>query len=80
MSRLHTNSFLPVLAGRFALTALAYAADPAPIAWLPPCLFHRLTGLWCPACGATRAFHQLARGNFMAAFHFNPVEMTIHHG
>jgi hypothetical protein len=37
----------------------------------PVCLFHRTTGLLCPACGSLRALHQLLHGNFAAALRFN---------
>ena len=35
------------------------------------CMFHRLTGLDCPGCGMTRAFHQLSHGNLDEAMEFN---------
>lgn len=45
--------------------------DPASRSLLPPCLFHLLTGLHCPGCGATRALHRLAHGDFNAALKLN---------
>jgi hypothetical protein len=39
----------------------------------PPCLFHRLSGLYCPGCGSTRAFYHLARGEPLAAMGSNPL-------
>ena len=30
-----------------------------------------LTGLYCPICGTTRALHELAHGNLIAAFRLN---------
>lgn len=39
----------------------------------PPCLFHHLTGLSCPGCGATRAFLHLVRGDLTAAIGSNPL-------
>jgi hypothetical protein len=39
----------------------------------PPCLFHRLTGLYCPGCGTTRALFHLARGETLAAMRSNPL-------
>ena len=77
MSRLHKYLLITALVGGFALTALAYATDPAEVAWLPPCPFHRLTGLWCPGCGGTRALHQLVHGNFLAAMHLNPLAISL---
>jgi len=77
MSRVHKYLLVPALVVGSALTALAYAVDPARVEWLPPCPFHQLTGLWCPGCGGTRAFHQLVHGNFLAALHLNPVAISL---
>ena len=35
------------------------------------CPFKAMTGLDCPLCGATRAAHQLFRGNVIGALDFN---------
>ena len=40
---------------------------------LPPCLWHRATGLPCPGCGATRAVLSLLHGRFSAGFALNPL-------
>jgi hypothetical protein len=50
---------------------LLFLIDPATQSWLPPCLFHAFTGLYCPGCGATRALHQMANGNLVAALRLN---------
>ncbi len=42
-------------------------AGRAPRAWYPPCLFHAMTGLWCPGCGSARTLHDLAFGDIRAA-------------
>ncbi|MDX3237137.1 DUF2752 domain-containing protein [Streptomyces sp. ME03-5709C] len=39
--------------------------------WLPRCPFNFLTGLLCPACGATRMTYDLMHGDLAAAFHDN---------
>jgi hypothetical protein len=36
-----------------------------------PCPFHAVTGLWCPACGMTRAVHRLLRADVAGALSFN---------
>ncbi len=54
------------------LTGLAavWLIDPA--RWgLPLCGLYRLTGLYCPGCGATRATHELLHGRLLAALHEN---------
>lgn len=64
----------PVLCGCAVLGAAAYVAviDPAaPAAHLPSCPLYELTGLWCPACGMTRATHALLRGDVGAALGYN---------
>jgi hypothetical protein len=56
-----------VLAG----AALIYLVNPIECAWLPPCMFHKMTGLNCPGCGMTRATYELLHGHFLAALHLN---------
>jgi len=68
-----TRSTLAV--GAAAAVACAYVAivDPSRPGRLPtiPCPFHAATGLWCPGCGMTRAFHDVLTGHPMAAFGAN---------
>jgi hypothetical protein len=35
------------------------------------CLFHNITGLDCPGCGMSRAFHSIMNLKFMEALHYN---------
>ncbi|MDO5416282.1 MAG: DUF2752 domain-containing protein [Lachnospiraceae bacterium] len=37
-----------------------------------PCLFHMLTGLYCPGCGGTRAIRLLLRGEVAKSFVYHP--------
>jgi hypothetical protein len=37
----------------------------------PSCLFHDLTGWYCPGCGLTRALHALVHFDLMRAFAMN---------
>ncbi len=39
---------------------------------LPPCYVKALTGFDCPACGGTRMVINIAKLNFIKAFHYNP--------
>lgn len=45
--------------------------DPTTSALFPRCLFHDLTGLYCPGCGGQRALHALLNGRLGAALGFN---------
>lgn len=54
-----------------------YFAVPGRSLWLPPCMFHELTGLYCPGCGSTRALHRLLHGNPIGALHANPLLLVI---
>lgn len=36
-----------------------------------PCLFHEITGLYCPGCGVTRMVISLFRLDFYQAFRYN---------
>ena len=39
---------------------------------LPPCVFHSLTGLYCPGCGGTRAVRLLLTGHIWKSFLHHP--------
>lgn len=36
------------------------------------CIFHEITGLYCPGCGGTRAFFALLHGHPILSFMYNP--------
>lgn len=40
---------------------------------LPTCVFHAVSGLPCPTCGATRGLVALLHGNVNEAWRFNPL-------
>lgn len=41
--------------------------------YLYPCLFHAMTGYYCPGCGGTRAVLALLRGAFLESFIEHPI-------
>ena len=38
---------------------------------LPKCIFHELTGFYCPGCGGQRSLHSFLNGNFLKAIDYN---------
>ncbi len=40
---------------------------------LLPCLFHAVTGLYCPGCGGTRAAALLLQGNLPGSLYYHPL-------
>lgn len=44
-----------------------------PLRLLGPCLFHLLTGYYCPGCGGTRAVRFLLQGQFWDSFRYHPL-------
>jgi hypothetical protein len=51
--------------------AVLFFFNPVTHNFYPVCLFHKLTGLNCPGCGATRSLYALLHGNFALAFRDN---------
>lgn len=37
-----------------------------------PCIFHLLTGWYCPGCGGTRAVKYLLQGKILLSFQYHP--------
>lgn len=60
-----------------AAIRLSVLAGVLVLAWfwrwsgVPLCLFHKFTGLDCPLCGCTRAFHAICHGDVAQAFGLN---------
>ena len=58
-----------------------FRCDPQHSAWLPKCLFHEATGLFCPGCGNTRALHALLHGHILMSLRYNllliPAMLTV---
>lgn len=40
---------------------------------IPGCAIYRATGIWCPACGGTRAVLALLRGDLAQSFLYHPI-------
>lgn len=38
-----------------------------------PCIFHLITGFYCPGCGITRMIFSLIKFDFYQAFRYNPL-------
>lgn len=61
-----------LLVGALALGATGlFLFNPTTTPFYPKCLFHEMTGLYCPGCGSTRALHCLLHGELGAALHEN---------
>lgn len=59
-------------AGLFYILLCTLAGRP-----LIPCLFHEVTGFYCPGCGVSRMCLALFRLDFKAAFRANPVILLL---
>jgi hypothetical protein len=54
-------------------SAYLYLVDPnQPTSRYPACVFHAVTGLWCPGCGSARALHALLHLDVATALARNP--------
>ena len=64
---------LLVLAAAAAfLGGCVYLFRHNPMVYPIPCMFHALTGLYCPGCGGTRACRLLLSGHIFQSFLYHP--------
>ena len=42
-----------------------------------PCIFHKITGLYCPGCGITRMIISTINFKFYQAFRYNPLMFIL---
>ena len=48
-----------------------YSHDPTTTQWMPVCVFHEITGMYCPGCGSGRSVYALLHGDFLQAMRMN---------
>ncbi len=75
-AHVHRGHVAAALAGGAALVVVGLV-DPSRHTLGPPCPLKVLTGLDCPMCGATRATHQLLRGDVAAALDLNALYVAL---
>jgi Protein of unknown function (DUF2752) len=56
---------------------LLYRVPPTEQSYYPHCVFHTLTGLHCPGCGATRSLHALLHGDLAQAAAYNVLFLLL---
>ena len=60
-----------------AVGAVFFLFNPSTTAFYPKCLFHEMTGLYCPGCGSTRALYCLMHGEFREALCDNALVVLV---
>lgn len=60
-----------------AAMAALYLYFHNPYQYPLPCVFHLITGLYCPGCGTGRACYSILHGEFLNAFCYNPVTVVL---
>ena len=68
---------LILIAAALAIAIFYFLFDPAETAWMPQCVFHRLTGLQCMGCGAQRMLHALLHGDLASAYEANALLLFL---
>lgn len=41
--------------------------------FLLPCLFYKLTSIYCPGCGGTRSVQSMMQGHILSSIRYNPI-------
>lgn len=72
-----SKRFWWLTAGGVALVGVGLAIliyqHPSENPHIPACPMYKMTGLYCPGCGSTRATHYLLNGQLALAFRHNPL-------
>ena len=53
------------------VAVLFFVLDPVKNALFPSCIFHSLTGVYCPGCGSQRALHSLLHLDLAGVISYN---------
>ena len=71
--------FAGVVLGVAALGAgaVVFFFNPVTHGFYPVCMFHQLTGLYCPGCGGTRSAYALLHGNIALALKDNALFVIV---
>jgi hypothetical protein len=75
--RILSRGYLALLGAAVAIGAVLFFFNPSTTAFYPKCLFHELTGLYCPGCGTTRALYFLLHGSFLQALQNNALVIFL---
>ncbi|MCR5509224.1 MAG: DUF2752 domain-containing protein [Lachnospiraceae bacterium] len=62
-----------ILAAVFAAAIVIWVYGERVLEWIPGCTFERLTGLYCPGCGGSRAVIAFFDGHFIRSFLYHPL-------
>lgn len=62
-----------ILAAVTIIAILLKSADISLTDWIKPCMFHRITGFYCPGCGGTRAITAFFHGDWLSSFFYHPI-------
>lgn len=60
-----------LLLGIIGVAVLFFVLDPNKVSLFPKCLFHSLTGAYCPGCGSQRALHSLLHFDIAGVVSYN---------
>ena len=63
-----------ILMALFAMgAAVIHIKGKTILNYVPPCMFHRVTGYYCPGCGGTRATYALLHGKIITSLYYHPI-------
>lgn len=69
--------FFLVVGGLLLFAAIAYLLIAERLNFGIPCVFHSITGLYCPGCGITRALTAILHGQIITALRYNAAVVIL---